>query len=508
MLPKAPESWTLEEAAHLLNRAGFGACPDEIRKWHQMGRQQAVQKLLSPPESSSAALPDWVGSDAANSARMSRREKLRELAVRSRGLSAKEAEAMRRKTLQELQRENRRLLEDARQWWIRRMIEGKHPLLEKMTLFWHDHFASSAQKVRDAHLMVMQNQLFRQHAFGNFKQLVGAVVRDPAMMLYLDTQNSNKTKPNENFAREVMELFTLGVGNYSEQDVAEAARAFTGYRFDRVSGEVRHIPRQWDNGEKTLWGESGKFNADDVVNMIFKQAAAATLVTRKIWEYFVYENAPDSGIAALAKLLRDSNYEIRTLLQEVFLSREFYSEKAMRSQIKSPVQFLVTMVKQLEIDEPPARFIRDAQEQLGQQLFMPPNVAGWDWGKAWINTNTLLTRYNLAGFLTQGAKPDADSGNKQKMSSMPAQRGGAIAQRVLRSWDGPDYEKIAPRSLRENPEQLVDALCFRFFQGSVPDRARTSFLAYAEAKKGVVFTNTEVAQLCHLMLSTPYYQLC
>ena len=167
------------------------------------------------------------------------------------------------------------------------------------------------------------------------------------------------------------------------------------------------------------------------------------------------------------------------------------------------------MLKQLEISDPPAGFAITAQQQLGQTLFLPPNVAGWDWGQAWINTNTLLSRYNLAGFLTKGAENSAlerEAGRAQGQAMMMAAQ--RRAQRAQRSWSGPDYDLIAPRPLREDPAKLVDALVFRFFQGPVPEKAKRSFVAYAEAKKGVIFTNKETAELCHLMLSTPYYQLC
>jgi hypothetical protein len=210
-------------------------------------------------------------------------------------------------------------------------------------------------------------------------------------------------------------------------------------------------------------------------------------------------------VDALAKVLRDAEYETAPLLRAIFLSREFYSEAAIRSQIKCPVQYLVAMLKQLEIADPPAGFALSGQQQLGQVLFMPPNVAGWDWGKAWINTHTLLARYNLAGFLTKGSGDNPRGPNLERTMMQGMQ---PAARRMARNWQGPDYENIAPRPLRENPDALVDELVFRFFQGPVPAKARESFADYANAKKGVVFTNKEVAELCHLMLSTPYYQLC
>jgi uncharacterized protein (DUF1800 family) len=302
-----------------------------------------------------------------------------------------------------------------------------------------------------------------------------------------------------------MELFTLGEGNYTEQDIRESARAFTGYQVNRLNGEVSHSTRQWDETSKTIFGKSGKFTGEDVINLIFEKPEAAPFITRKIWEFFVYEKPSDAAVKSLSETLRKSDFRMAPLLREIFLSREFYSEAAIRSQIKSPVQFLIQMLKQLEISDPPPGFAISSQQQLGQILFMPPNVAGWDWGQAWINTNTLLTRYNIAGFLTKGA---GQGDNSQAMERARIPGMAAIAMRASRAWTGPDYEKIAPRSLRDDPAELVDSLIFRFFQGPIPDKARDSFVEYATAKKGAVFTNKETAELCHLILSTPYYQLC
>ena len=228
-------------------------------------------------------------------------------------------------------------------------------------------------------------------------------------------------------------------------------------------------------------------------------------MARKIWEFFVSENPAERLIGELAESLRNADYQLAPLLREIFLSEAFYAESAIRTQIKSPVQFIIQLLKQLEIDTPPTGFPVTAQQQLGQVLFMPPNVAGWDWGQAWINTNTLLTRYNLAGFITKGAEAGgaAMGGERVKPAGM-----GTTPKGAGRGWSGPDYEKIVPRPLRGNPAELVDSLIFRFFQGPIPDKARGAFIEYATAKAGVVFTNKEISELCHLMLSTPYYQLC
>lgn len=387
------------------------------------------------------------------------------------------------------------------------MITTQAPLREKMTLFWHDHFASSQQKVREPYFMHLQNELFRNHALGSFHTLTREIVTDPAMMIFLDAQNSRRERPNENFARELFELFTLGEGNYTEEDIREAARAFTGYRLNRITANVTHLPRQWDGGRKNVLAKSGRFTGTDVVDVIFERPGPSRFIARKLWEYFAYENPPEPAVDAMAKTLQAHDHHIAPLLREIFLSREFYKPEIIGNQIKSPVQFLVQLFHELEISEPPQGFLLTAQQQLGQVLFAPPNVSGWDHGKAWINTNTLLARYNLAGFITTGSETSAQS------LAAPGMRGGgggmaAIARRSARNWNGPDYDAVMPRDLRDDPAAIVDHLMRRFGLEHSPERARDAFVEFANAKHGVIFTNTEVGELCHLMLSTPYYQLC
>jgi uncharacterized protein (DUF1800 family) len=514
MLPQANDSWTIFEAAHLLNRAGFGGNPAEIKAFHALGRIKAVDSLLNPSEAIDAiAPPEWSKPEAAAEIYNEYREIAREAREKSRGLPPEEAAQMRRQATKAAQRKRNEMGLEAQAWWFRKILVTQAPLREKMTLFWHDHFATSFQKVKQPAMLMRQNELFRKNACGNFRELTKAIAVDPAMMLYLDSQNSKKGAPNENFAREVMELFTLGEGNYTEDDIKEAARAFTGNSINRRDVTVTFRANQWDEGKKKIFGQTGAFKSEDVIDLIFQQKAAASYVPSKLWEYFVAENPPQSAVDALAASFKAADFNTAPLLREIFLSKEFYSERVMRNQIKPPVQFLVQMLKQLEISEPPAGFPLQGQRELGQQLFSPPNVAGWDWGKAWINTNTLLTRYNLAGYLTKGAdtsgSDDRNGGDDMMMAEGGAKNVGMARKgtRAARNWKGPDYKKITPPDLREKPADLVDSLIFRFFQGTLPEKARGSFVEYATAKQGVIFTDKEVAELAHLILSTPYYQL-
>ncbi|MFU8892356.1 MAG: DUF1800 domain-containing protein [Luteolibacter sp.] len=512
MLPEATHSWTLAEAAHLIRRAGFGAAPGEIKRIHALGRDAAVDRLLSAhdPDGMFPA-PAWADPQSLREVARQRMEQRREIQRAQRRIdptaesATAQATAERRRLQQEAQRELRNQGLDIQRLWWNRILATRAPLREKMTLFWHDHFACSLQKVRQPALMLRQNELFRRHAFSSFQALTREIVTDPAMMVFLDVQTSKRGNPNENFSREVFELFTLGEGHYTEEDVREAARAFTGYQLNRITGTVTHNRRHWDDGRKTVFGKSGAFTGTDVINLTFERTEPSRFISRKLWEFFAYEEPPERAVDAMAKILRDHDHRIEPLLRAIFRSREFYQPEVIGNQIKSPVQFLAQMLHELEITEPPRGFLLTAQGQLGQMLYNPPNVAGWDHGKAWINTNTLLARYNLAGFIATGSETSAQA------LAAPGMRGGGMAnaaRRSARQWNGPDYEALVPRAMREDAAAVVDHLIDRFGLASAPPRARESFIEFATAKQGVVFTNKEIGELCHLMLSTPYHQLC
>ncbi|HJM62951.1 MAG: DUF1800 domain-containing protein [Roseibacillus sp.] len=511
MLSPAPDQWTVREAAHLLNRAGFGGTPAQIKTFHAFGRRKAVESLLKPAEAMDKfPAPEWA--TAENDPRTRElREKFMELRRNSRDMTPEERDRKRRQLNQQMQRARRELGGQLQDWWMNRIMKSGAPLREKMTIFWHDHFPSSLQKVRQPKFVYRQNQLFRDHATGNFKKLTHKIAVDPAMMIYLDTATSKRGKPNENFAREVLELFTLGEGNYGEQDITAAARAFTGYFMNRENGRVIHNRRAWDSGDKTFMGETGRFNGNDILEIVFKQPQAARYIPTKLWEYFAYEDPSQETVEALAKLFSENRFEVEPVLRAIFLSSDFYSDRTIRTRIKSPVEFLAQMFRQLELEAMPGRYLQFTQLQLGQQLLMPPNVAGWDWGQAWINTNSLLTRYNVAGFVTKGSGDGmARNGPQRKRpggKAPPRKRPGGDPRMAARLWKGPDYRKIAPAELREDSTRLVQALTLRLFQDDLEPRQRETFEKYAKSKEGEVFTDKEVAELVHLMMSTPYYQL-
>ncbi len=280
-------------------------------------------------------------------------------------------------------------------WWANRMLTTSHPLEEKMALFWHGHFANNEDKVRDYRKMLQQVQLLQAHATGNFRELVVGVAQDPAMLVFLDAGLNVKGAPNENFAREIMELFTMGVGNYTEHDIREAARAFTGWNV-RGLDFVRH-PEQHDDGEKTVLHKTGRFDGVEVIDLILAQPVTAEFVAGKIYQFFVRQEVTPALRAQLGAVLRESRYELKPLLTTIFLSKDFYSPASVATHIKSPVELVVSTYKKLGLTSilgvPDFNQVTGA---LGQHLFRPPTVAGWAQGKSWITPGLLVERGNFA----------------------------------------------------------------------------------------------------------------
>src|SRR5437764_6311129 len=394
---------------------------------------------------------------------------------------------------------------DLRRWWLDHMMTTPAPLVEKMTLFWHGHFATSVEKVKDGYWMWRQNDTLRRHALGNFATLTKEISRDPAMMIYLDLQQSRKEHPNENWARELMELFTVGLGHYSESDIRESARAFTGYRVDMTTQQFRFAPRQADTGSKTFMGKTGNWSGDDIIDILIKQPACAQFLARQLWRFFAEDDPPAAIVDVVAARLRDHNFELRPVLSEIFSSKEFYSDTALRTQIKSPVQFLIQTTRLLATDPPAPPVAQNAMRQMGQILFAPPNVKGWDGGKAWVSTSTLLFRYNFANYLINGdAMRPAPDPAKQKNADSGFRGGPAFANLPPRP--PIDVAKIIPSELRAKPTELLTHLSTRLFQTQAPEKDRTVFLQYLKAREPDTGDAT-MRGLLHLMMSTPQFQL-
>jgi uncharacterized protein (DUF1800 family) len=365
-----------DDARHLLNRVGFGAEPREINEYAKRDRAQAVDRLLAnTAREARTPPPEWVRDP------ITPRRELREA-------SQEERKRM-------LGGEIRRGL-DLRTWWLQEMLDTRSALTERMTLFWHNHFVSSQQKVRFSKLVYNQNVLLRRHATGNFGELLHAVAKDPAMVIYLDSASNRKGKPNENFAREVMELFTLGEGHYSETDVREAARAFTGWSIEPETGEFKWRPFAHDGGAKTVLGRSGHFDGDAVLDILLDRPETSRFIVAKLWREFISPEPDPAEVNRIAAKFRASNYEIKTALRELLLSPAFWAPEARGALIKSPVDLVVGTLHTLDFEVGDPLPLALIVARLGQNLFSPPNVRGWPGGEAWINSSTLLGRKAFA----------------------------------------------------------------------------------------------------------------
>src|SRR5579864_618030 len=374
-----------------------------------------------------------------------------------------------------------------------------------MTLFWHGHFATSIQKVRDAYWMWLQNDTLRRNALGNFSGLVKKISRDPAMMIYLDLQQSRQEHPNENWARELMELFTVGIGNYTEQDIRESARAFTGYRIDFTTQQFRFAPFQQDHGEKKFMGRTGSLSGDDIIDTLVSRPACAQFIGRKLWRFFADDDPPGAIVDSVAATIRKHNFEIRPVLRDIFSSAEFYSDRARGSQIKSPVQYIVQTSKMLDAPAPPPLAAQNAMRQMGQILFAPPNVKGWDGGREWISTSTLLFRDNFANYLINGdAMLPPNVRQPRQGADVGFGRAAQIAQQIRR--DPIDVGKLLPAEVRTNPREIVDLLAKRFFAIAPPQNEIDSFAKFLESR-GSESDDAALRELIHLMMSTPQFQL-
>jgi uncharacterized protein (DUF1800 family) len=486
--PLPGNKWTTETAAHLMNRAGFGGSPDSIENLRALGMGRAVSWFVDYeriPDDTPA--PDWAAPDPKL---IARREAIR---------NAADPETRRMLQQQQNQEENAEMA-DLRYWWLRRMALGPRPFQEKMTLFWHGHFATSFEKVRTPYFLWLQNETLRQNALGNFNQLLIAVAEDPAMLVYLDGAQSHKGKPNENFAREVMELFTLGEGNYTEQDIQQAAKAYTGWGFSKDRLHYEYHPGNHDDGPKTVFGQTGNFSGEDVLNMICAKPECAQFIAKRIWRFFVQDNPPQPVVDALAAELHKTNMDIKHAMNVVFRSHEFYAPEVIRSQIKSPVQWLIEASHQLQAPLPTQPMSLVMLRQLGQELFQPPNVKGWDGGIAWITTNNLLDRYNFAAALVEG--------NRVQLPGLQNQMRGllnSISEDGLMTITPADVTSLFTPIDLATPQNFLEALQTRFINSELKPQREASLADFLKSRSPI--EDADMRKAIRLIMCTPEYQL-
>lgn len=346
---------------HVLRRAGFGYSAGELDGYLALGLEATVERLLDP-----------LGVD--ESAADARVEEL---------------------DLSDLEEERGKLLRA----WQMRLQSTRRPLLEKLTYFWHDHFATSMRKVGHPTLMQIQNETLRERALGRFEDLLLAITRDPAMLIWLDNRTNTREAPNENYARELMELHTLGEGNlYGETDIQEAARALTGWRVTREA-TAQFVPRRHDRGEKTVLGVSGALDDEQLVRLLAERPETADYVGGKLWRFFALPEPGEELIARTTAAYLDSDGSIAAMVRTILLSEEMYSAAAYRTRIKAPVEVVIGSLRALEVETDGHKEL-PLMRAMGQLLYDPPDPAGWTGDGAWINSTTMLARSNFANALT------------------------------------------------------------------------------------------------------------
>lgn len=483
LLPLAAHAVPMGEgdARHLLNRAGFGASPRDVADFARLSRDQAVERLLGDTHTAAQSPPPgWVS----------------EPILPPRELRGMSPEARKEFLAGEIQRGL-----DLRGWWINEMITTRAPLTERMTLFWHNHFVSSQQKVRYTRLMYEQNVLLRRHAAGNFGTLLHEVGKDPAMVIYLDSAQNRKDKPNENFAREVMELFTLGEGHYTEADIREAARAFTGWSIDRDTGAFMFRSFIHDNGTKTVLGRSGNFDGDAVLDILLAKRETAEFVVTKMWREFVSPQPDPAEIRRIGDAFYRSRYDVKAALRGLLLSQAFWAEANRAALIKSPVDLVVGTVRQFGIDYGDAVPFAMVTAQLGQNLFAPPNVRGWPGGETWINSSTLLARKT---FVERIFRADELQGMAR-----------TAVRRQAAQDDDPREDKGVQRMKQANRERFIRAMgeirfdtnrWLRDFSGPSA-RADIERVVLAQAPVNPVAADVPMRDLLKQLALDPVYQL-
>lgn len=480
LAPLPTSEWDDDAVRHLLRRVGVEPSADDVEYYGGLGLDLAVDTLTHPERVPyNLVAPRWATRDF---------DDLAEAAY------AGDTEPMIDPGSQ---------LAELREWWIQRIWHTRRPLEEKLTLFWHSHFATQADRVRSPRLVYRHNQMLREHAFDFFPVLVTAVARDPAMIRFLDLESSQRDRPNDNFARELMELFTLGEGHYSERDVAEAARAFTGWTVQgerAVFNSLRH-----DDGEKVFMGQHGRWNGDDIIRIIFEQRRASRFLPEKLFRYFVNPN-PDSGLlAAWSDRFDEVFYSTRDWLGELFRSQSFYAAENRHVRVKSPVEYVIGLYRQLEVEQAPAMISALALRRMGQELFQPPDVDGWKEDTHWVNTHTLLMRYHFAYFCATGIVVDGlrdrAAGRLREAQYQPLFS--------ARDW-------VTPARYR-NPEACIEALLQRVLGRSVEPREIIHWSDYLQTASNNARVSFDLERrmpsrrfqdASYLLLCSPEYQVC
>lgn len=461
---------------HLYWRAGFGETAAVVEENAKKPLRKVVRQLLKNSE-------DFQPLKVLDENLIARRE-IKDM----RG-------ELTRDEIKDLLKEQISKIRDINVAWIDNMATTKAVLREKMTLFWHGHFAC---RVRNPQAVQNQNNILRQHALGKFGDLLMAVSKDPGMLQFLNNQQNNKRSPNENFAREVLELFTLGRGNYSEADIKNAARAFTGWGFN-LRGEFVFRENQHDFDSKTFFGKTGNFNGEDIINIILEKEQTARFIVSKIYKHFVNEVPDNQIIDNLTKRFHHSHYDIADLMEEIFTSDWFYDPKNIGSHLKSPIELLAGMKRGFGMNFDEKQSLLYVQRVLGQVLFYPPNVAGWAGGKTWIDSSSLLFRMKMpevvfnSGVVNFNPKDDGDVN-----SELLNRRVGKMLRATV------DWSSLEKTYSGLKDSELCEQLAGYLLQVPITDEQKKLVLRRASnAPNGNLLKNLSIS-----LMSLPEYQLC
>jgi hypothetical protein len=565
--PMTAADWNYDRAAHLLAHGGFGGTPAEIQSLADAGLERAVRSLvyyegipnpkMQPFVESGLWDPGLNGFPESRPEATERAEKQgTSMGVLTKPSGKRPVQPVSDRFFYWLRAT---LLETRRlgYWWANRMLQTTHPVEQKMALMWHGHFATHENKVRDYRKMMQQIDLFEREATGNIRDLAIQVAQNPAMLYFLDAQYNVKGAPNENFAREVMELFTMGVGNYSEKDVREAARAFTGWYFDNLSFKLN--PDKHDHGAKTFLGRTGDFDGVEVLKIIFEQPVTAEYLAAKMYRFLVRDELSPDLQKKLGAVLRSHNYEVKPLLTTIFLSKDFYSAASYGGHIKGPVEHMVAMMKHLGAETlPGVPDFNQSTISMGQHLLNPPSVAGWAGGKAWVTPGLLIARGNVArdvlipdmngfrdwnaggndvagrrlrdGYDVGAATAVNDPSTMTMFDRVALERDERFNTRVSSSlgWERAarkliptprqaaqfDLTQMVTESGSKNTAEAVDYLMWRMVRVPTAKATRERFVEFLTKELGTdtlerakTYMEDPLRMTVHLIMSTPEYQI-
>ncbi len=576
LTPIAAADWNRARAAHLLERAGFGGTPEDIDAFARLTPAQAVRRLVYFEGAPAVALPPFehsgvfeAGLDPFPASRPATTDLARDsgeaLGVTVKAGGNRRMQPVVNKFFYWL-RASKLETDRVAYWWANRMLTSPRPLQERMALFWHGHFATNEDKVRDYRKMLNQLELFQNQGLGSFRTLMIGVAQDPAMLSFLDAAVNVKGAPNENFAREIMELFTMGVGHYSEHDIREAARAFTGWNYQGVAFHIDAAKH--DGGPKDVLGRRGNYDGVQVIDIILDQPVTPRYLASKLYRHFVREDIEPALAEELGRRLKAVDYNIAAFLEMLFMSRDFHAPESVATRIKGPVELVVSTYRKLGLTEVPG--VPDFNETttaLGQRLMHPPTVAGWAQGRRWITPGLLLERGNFAldvalpdinyipgdrypgaqaGYeirnihervrsgldLSTATKPGGADGGVDMMatSSMNGDRDEDFNTRYgsYRGWQmAVERVKPIPRTVARldlagmvlkagcrTPEEVVTYMEGRFLSVPLDGATRNKLAAFLERELGTrdlpaaaSYAEDPLRLLLHVLLSRPEYQL-